>query len=127
MDKTFLVIDGILIPDMESGSLRIYQRDLGEYIRMINGRLVNEDRGYIWVIEADFEDIDTELLQQIDAAMAAKKNHTIAFLPPNGAKELISSEFYLTSTPTPALKSWMEELPNWSGLAYVFEEIEPHG
>lgn len=126
MNKNFLIIDGILIPDMETGSLKIYQRHFDEYLRMIYPRLVCEERGYIWVIEADFEDIDSSLLHQLYGVMAANKSHMITFLPPNGKGETTESEFYLTSTPTPALKSWQEELPEWSGLSYVFEEIEPH-
>lgn len=125
-EKNFLIIDGILIPDMESNSLKIYQKDLDQYIRMISGRLVCEGRGYYWAIEADFSDIDAGLLNRLDNALAAKKEHQITFLPPTGKAETITSAFYLTGKPVPSLKSWMEELPEWSGVSYTFEEVRPN-
>ncbi len=126
MDKNFLIIDGVLIPDMESGSLKVYQKDLDVYARMISGRLVCEKRGYYWVIEADFADIDTGLMEQLTAALYENKEHMITFLPSTGATGTITGEFYLTSSPEPALKSWMDELPEWEGLSYRFEEVKPH-
>lgn len=126
MNNIFLIIDDILIPDMERGNLKIYRVPLDVTARMISGRLTMEKRGYYWRIEANFSDIDTELLQQIDAALLANDTHTITFLPPTGGAEVLTEEFYLTSSPKPGLKSWMEELPEWSGFAYVFEEVRPH-
>lgn len=126
MNKTFLIIDNILIPDMERNSLKISRVPLDVTIRMISGRLVMEKRGYYWRIEASFSDLDTELLQQIDAALLASDTHTITFLPPTGGKDVQTEQFYLTSGPKPGLKSWMEELPEWSGFSYVFEGIQPH-
>lgn len=125
-DKTFLIIDGILIPDMESESLKIYRKDLDVYLRMINGRLVDEKRGYYWVIEADFSDISNDLLKQLDAVLFANASHMITFLPSTGTTETVTTEFYLTSSPVPTLKSWLDELPEWSNFAYTFEEIRPH-
>lgn len=125
-EKKFLIIDGVLIPDMESESLRIYRKDLDVYIRMVSGRLVCEKRGYYWVIEADFSDISNDLLKQLDSNLAAKKSHMITFLPSTGETGTITSEFYLTSSPSPALKSWMDELPEWSNFSYRFEEVQPH-
>ncbi len=125
-EKNFLIIDGILIEDMESGSLKIYRKDIDVYIRMISGRLVREKRGYYWVIEADFSDIDTNLLQRLDNVLFANESHMITFLPSTGGKDTFTTEFYLTSSPTPALKSWKDELPEWSNFSYVFEEIKPH-
>lgn len=126
MNNTFLIIDNILIPDMERGSLKIYRVPLDVTLRMISGRLTMEKRGYYWCIEANFSDIDTELLQQVDAALLARDTHTITFLPSTGGTETMTEEFYLTSSPKPGLKSWMEELPEWSGFSYVFEEVRPH-
>ena len=126
MNKNFLIIDNILVPDMEQGSLKIYRVSLDKTLRMISGRLTMEKRGYYWSIEANFSDIDTQLLEQIDAALLAKDTHTISFLPSDGGAEIMTQEFYLTSSPKPGLKSWMEELPKWSGFSYVFEEVWPH-
>lgn len=125
-ENNFLVIDNILIPDIEQKNFKVYEKDLDVMIRMINGRLVIEERGSIWVVEATFEDIDPELLKELYAAMKATKIHTIAFLPPNGGTEMTASRFCLTQQPQPALKSWYGELPEWSDMSYVFEEEEPH-
>lgn len=126
MEKNFLIVDGVLVEDMESGSLKIYRKDLDVYIRMISGRQVCEKRGWYWVIEADFSDIDTELMERLDAVLMASTNHIITFLPSNGSAATVTGTFHLTSRPAPALKSWQEELPEWSGLSYVFEEVRPH-
>lgn len=125
-EKNFLIIDGILVPDMERDSIKVYRVPLDVTIRMISGRLTMEKRGYYWVIEANFADIDTELLRQIESALLATDTHMITFLPSNGGTETLTQEFYLTSAPKPGLKSWMEELPEWSDLTYVFEEVRPH-
>lgn len=126
MDKNFLIIDGVLIPDMEAGSLKVYREDTDVYMRMISGRLVCEKRGYYWKIAADFSDIDTGLLEQLDGVLFSQKSHMITFLPSTGAKETITSEFYMTESPEPNLKSWQEELPEWADLSYTFEEVRPH-
>lgn len=125
-DKNFLIIDGVLVKDMESGSLRVYESDGDVFIRMVSKRLVCEESWKWWVIEADFSDIDTELLEQLFEVLASKKDHLITFLPSNGKAEIITSEFYLTSRPAPALKSWQDELPEWENVSYVFEEVRPH-
>lgn len=125
-DKNFLIIDGILVPDMESKSLKVYRVPLDVTIRMISGRLTMEKRGFYWAIDANFADINTELLKQIDAVLMASDTHMITFLPSDGGTKTLTREFYLTSAPKPGLKSWMEELPDWSDLAYVFEEIWPN-
>lgn len=126
MDKNFLIIDGVLIPDMESESLKIYRKDLDVYVRMVNGRLVCEKRGYYWVVEADFSDISNELLKQLDAVLFVNKSHMITFLPSTGLTDTVTAEFYMTTGPEPNLKSWMEEVPEWSNFAYKFEEVRPH-
>lgn len=125
-DKNFLIIDGILVPDMEANSLKIYRKDIDVYVRMVNGRLVCEKRGYYWVIEADFSDIDTELLGQLDTVLFSKESHMITFLPSTGSTDTVTAEFYMTTSPEPTLKSWRDELPEWSGLSYIFEEVRPH-
>lgn len=125
-EKNFLIINNILIPDMESDSLIIYENPLDQYIRMISGRLVEEERGKIWVIQATFEDIDPDLFRELTASLRGNVEHVIAFLPPDGGKDIISSRFYLTQQPNPKLRSWLNEYPDWGGLSYTFEEIEPH-
>lgn len=124
--KDFLVINNILIPDMEKDSLTIYEQPLDQSLRMISGRMVIEERGRIWVIKANFEDIDTQLLQELTASLKSNWIHNIAFLPPDGGKNVISSRFVLTQQPTPALRSWQDEYPAWASLSYTFEEEEPH-
>lgn len=124
--KDFLIINQILIPDMERDSLTIYENPLDQYLRMVSGRLVAEERGRIWVIKADFDEIDHELLNELTASLCSRWAHDIAFLPPNGGTDIVSSRFYLTQQPNPQLRSWQDEYPMWSTLEYTFEEIEPH-
>lgn len=106
--------------------MTIYEQPLDQYLRMISGRMVVEQRGSIWVIKADFADIDTELLRKLTTALQGRYVHNIAFLPPNGKTDLIVSRFCLTAQPNPALRSWIGDLPEWASLSYTFEEEEPH-
>lgn len=124
--KDFLVINNILIPDMEQDSLTIYEQPLDQTLRMISGRMVIEERGRIWVIKANFEDIDPDLFRRMTASLRSNWIHNIAFLPPDGGKEVIASRFVLTQQPAPALRSWQDEYPAWASLSYTFEEEEPH-
>lgn len=126
MTKDFLIINNILIPDMEKDSLIIYESPLDQNLRMISGRMVIEERGSIWVIQANFEDIDTDLLKQLTASLRSNRVHIIAFLPPDGGTELVTSQFVLTEQPNPALRSWQNDFPEWGGMSYTFEEERPH-
>lgn len=124
--KNFLIIDGVLIPDMEQNSVRIYEKDLNVYLRMIGGKMVIEGRGKVWVIEASFGDMDSGLLSLLNAVMGTTSIHTITFLPPSGGEATITTKFVMTKSPQPSLKSWMDELPEWSGFDYIFEEEQAH-
>lgn len=124
--KDFLIINNILVPDMEQDSLEIYESPLDQYIRMISGRMVVEERGEIWIIRAGFSEIGRDLLQQLTASLKSNLEHTIAFLPPDGGTDTVVSQFYLTQQPNPKLHSWQNNYPEWGGLEYTFEEIRPH-
>lgn len=126
MDKTFLVIDGVWIEDMESNTCKVYEKDMSVYLEMISGRMVSEERGRAWVIELSFSSLNADALASLNAALADRRKHTITFLPPDGGTELRVSEFYLTSRPAPALASWVDDLPEWTDFNFVFEEVKPH-
>lgn len=125
-DKTFLIVNNILIPDMERDSLSIFETPLDQYLRMISGRMVIEERGSIWTIQANFEDIDTALLKELTSSLKSNWVHNITFLPPDGGTELVTSRFVLIQQPNPVLRSWQFDLPEWGTLSYVFEEENPH-
>lgn len=126
MSKTFLTIDGIWLEDIESDGYKVYEKTLDVELRMVSGRMVREERGKVWVIEVSFSAIDPDTLTRLDTVIRSRKTHNIAFLPANGQTEVRTGEFLLTSLPTPALFSWLSDLPEWSGYSLIFEEVKPH-
>lgn len=127
MNKNFLIINNVLIPDLLENAISIYKKDLDQYIRMIGGNLVCEEVGYVWMIEVNRGEIDADNLRTLDAALYKNgKELTIAFLPPDGSTNMIVSQFFMTEGPKPSLKSWVNELPEWSGYTMTFEEVDAH-
>lgn len=126
-ENLFLNIDGVNVDGIEEGDYTAYEQELGTFERMISGRMIEELRAKVWVIEVSYGDIDMDTLSLLTAAMSNTRTHQITFLPPNGSTELVSSQFHLTTLPQPTLSRWLPgTTPMWSGYTLHFEEINGH-
>ena len=126
MDSVFLIIDGVEIEDLEKDGYRAYEKDLSAFLRMAEGNLVCEEQGSYWCIELNTATLPEGMLAQLDQVLRSSKKHVVAFLPPDGGTEIITSEFFLTSGLAPSLTSWGSEFPEWSNFSLKLEEVNPH-
>lgn len=127
MENLFLSIDGVEIEDVEEGGYTAYEQELGVTDRMISGRLVEELRATVWVVEVAYSEIDSETLKRLQDAMKSTRKHLLFFLPPDGSTSLQSGYFHLTAQPSPSLARWnIGNSPTWSGFTLHFEEVTGH-
>lgn len=127
MDNLFLTIDGINIEDVEEGGYTAYEQELGTFQRMISGRMIEELRAKVWVVEISFDEIDSQTMFALQSAIRSRRTHDLTFLPSVGGTELVSSTFQLTVLPQPSLTRWLPGTnPQWSGFTLHFEEVEGH-
>lgn len=128
MDETvFLNIDGVIVDGIEEGDYTAYEQELGTFERMISGRMIEELRGKVWVVEVSYSDIDIDTLSLLTAAMSTTRTHQVTFLPSNGSTDLVTSSFHMTTLPQPTLSRWLPgTTPMWSGYTLHFEEINSH-
>lgn len=127
MDNLFLVIDGVEIDGIEEDDYTAYEEELGVTDRMISGRLVEELRATVWVVEVNYREIDSETLEKLTKAIKATRKHQLFFLPSSGGEELKTGFFHLSTLPQPTLTRWLPGTkPKWSGYTLRFEEIDGH-
>lgn len=123
----FLIIDGVVVDGIEEGGYTAYQQEIGTAERMISGRLVEEIRGKVWVVEVSYSDIDITTMNVLQTVMGATRAHQLQFLPSTGGTELVTSTFHLSTLPQPTLSRWLPSAePMWSGYTLHFEEIRAH-
>lgn len=126
-DNLFLSIDGVEIEDAEEGNYTAYEQELGVSDRMISGRLVEELRATVWVVEVSYSSIDADTMERLQTALKSTRKHQLFFLPSTGGKTLQSGFFHMTTQPQPTLTRWRSgSTPLWSGFTLHFEEINGH-
>lgn len=126
-ENIFLNIDGVIVDGIEEGGYTAYEQELGTFERMISGRMIEELRAKVWIVEVSYGDIDIDTLSELTAAMSATRTHQVTFLPSNGSTSLVTSKFHLTTLPQPTLSRWLPgTTPMWSGYTLHFEEINGH-
>lgn len=128
MDETvFLNIDGVIVDGIEEGDYTAYEQELGTFERMISGRMTEELRAKVWVVEVSYANIDVDTMSLLTAAMSTTRTHQVTFLSSKGSTELVTSSFHLTTLPQPTLSRWLPgTTPMWSGYTLHFEEINGH-
>lgn len=126
-ENVFLNIDGVIVDGIEEGSYTAYEQELGTFERMISGRMIEELRAKVWIVEVSYGDIDCETMQILQSALSANRTHKLTFLPSTGGSKLVSGTFHLTTLPQPTLSRWLPgTTPMWSGFTLHFEEVSGH-
>lgn len=127
MSNLFLSIDGINIDGIEEGDYTAYEEELGVSDRMISGRLVEELRATVWVVQVNYSSIDADTMLALQTKLHSTRRHFIVFLPSTGGTSLVNGYFHLTAQPAPTLSRWYDgTTPEWAGFTLKFEEIDGH-
>lgn len=98
MAVTQLVINETPYP--ESDDYKVYPEELGEQLTMISGRLVEEVRGTVDIIEYSYKYFDKDLMRKCLSDLRSKQVLEVTYLVPE-SDEMKQGRFICTSKPTP--------------------------
>lgn len=122
---TQLVIDNLTLPYVKGGGYRCREEVLSKQLEMISGRMVEEVRGLVWVIEYTAPTLDNTTMAELMKLLRHSKIFPVTFLPDNSTG-LMTSTFLCTQRSTPSFI--MEHLgePVWNNVSFTLREVEPH-
>ena len=120
-----LIIDGITLPEVSQNRYSSAPKKLGQNVEMISGRLVQEVRGYVQVIRAQYSYIDKDLWTSLSQVLRSKESFPVVYLPDDGA-EMKTGTFVVTSLTDPTFSFSAGGVPYWTGLAFTLREVKPH-
>lgn len=118
-----LIIDGIELPEAKNDKYKCYEKELGESIRMISGRMVTEVRANVRVIEYAYDYMGNDLMRRVLAALRARKDLAVRFLDPSG-DTLQQSSFRCTKQPAPQFAFAKNGTGLWHNISFTLEEVE---
>lgn len=122
---TQLTINGTPMPYVKLGGYACRTEVLSETVTMISGRMVEEIRGEVYVIDYNADSMRMETYQALVDALRAGGAITVQFLPDDGT-ELMTSTFICTSRPAPTFQMAHLGEPIWNGVAFSLREVAPH-
>jgi hypothetical protein len=129
---TQLILDGIVLPESVRGGYNAAKEELSVERVMINGRMVKELRGSVWVLRYQYGYFDTETKNRLISACERGKKTPIrcGFLTPDSAGELRYSNFFVTAFQYPKFMwsksvSGKEPVPLWGDFSVQLREVKP--
>lgn len=120
-----LIIDGITLPEISKNRYSSAPKKLGQSIEMISGRLIQEVRGYVQVIQAQYSYIDKDLWVNLAPVLRSKKSFPVVYLPDDAA-EMKTGTFVVTSLTDPTFSFSADGVAYWTGLGFTLREVKPH-
>lgn len=120
-----LIVNGITLPNVKGGRYTCYEDVLSESVEMISGRMVEEVRGVVYVVEYRNDSMENSMYQNLIATLRSGKSFTVTAIPDN-QDETITSTFVCTERPKPTFG--MEHLgePVWNNISFTLREVYPH-
>jgi len=120
-----LIVNGITLPNVKGGRYTCYEDVLSESVEMISGRMVEEVRGIVYVVEYRIDSMENSLYQNLIATLRSGKSFPVQVLPDNRS-DVITSTFICTERPKPTFG--MEHLgkPVWNNISFTLREVYPH-
>ena len=98
---TQLILNGgIALPETSKDKYRCYPSILNQQVEMISGRLVEEVRGTVQMIEYSYDYMGNELMRAVLEVLRSGNSFPAAYLPDSG-DQLVSSVFLCTSLTQP--------------------------
>lgn len=122
-----LIIDDIIYPEAcgSEGSYRCYEEPLSFSEEMISGRIIEEVRGIVDIIEYSYKYLDDDTLKLCLQSLKRKRKSSVAYLR-NGETELITSEFICTSFTNPIYLGYIDGKVYWTNIGFTLREVKPH-
>lgn len=120
-----LIIDGNYMPEIDKNRFSCAPKLLTEQLQMISGRVVQEVRGTVQTISAQYNYIDTTLLRSVMAVLRSGKPFPVTYLP-DDSDTMAVGEFLVESMTNPTFSFSAGGVPYWTGLAFTLREVSPH-
>lgn len=118
-----LTINGVDYPKTSRDKYRCYWKDLGESLRMANGRMVFERRGQVQVIEYTYDYFDDAMRMACLAELRSGNVLQVNYLSPEG--DTLSGQFRCTRFPQPTFAFCRGDKPYWHNYEFTLEGVEP--
>lgn len=119
---TQLIVGGVELPEAKNGKYKCYEKELGESLRMISGRMVTEVRQAVKVIEYSYDFMGNDLMRALLAALRSRSDLTARFLDP-ASDAMRESVFRCTKQPAPQFAFAKNGAGLWHDVAFTLEEV----
>lgn len=123
---TQLIINNtIYLPETSRNNYRCYPQLLTQQIEMISGRVVQEVRGTVQIIEYSYDYMGNDLMRQLNTVLRSGQSFPVAYLPDSG-DSLVVSTFLTVDFPVPEYAFSRGGSPFWHNVAFQLREVSPH-
>ena len=123
---TQLIINNtIYLPETSRGNYKCYPQLLTQQIEMISGRVVQEVRGTVQIIEYSYDYMGNDLMRQLNTVLRSGQSFPVAYLPDSG-DSLVVSTFLTVDFPVPEYAFSRGGSPFWHNVAFQLREVSPH-
>lgn len=112
------------MPQTSNDKYKSYPAKLTEQVEMVSGRLVTEIRGTVQTIEYAYDYMPDAQYKALLAALRANPPITVTYLPDDG-EDMKTSDFIVTSYPTPTFAFAKGDKPYWHGISFALREVKP--
>ena len=121
-----LILNGsIVLPEVGRDRYKCYPADLSRQIEMISGRMVEEVRGQVQMIEYAYDYMGNDLMRRVLAVLRSRTSFPVAYLPDDG-DSLVNGIFLCTSLTQPTMAFSIRDVPYWHNFAFTLREVKPH-
>lgn len=123
---TQLILNGqVTLPQTSWDKYRCYPSILNQQVEMISGRMVEEVRGIVQMIEYSYDYMGNDLMRSVLGILRSGTSFPVAYLPDEG-DELVSGIFLCTSITQPTFAFSRGGVPYWHNFAFTLREVRPH-
>ena len=123
---TQLIINNSLyLPQTSWNKYRCYPEQLGTQVDMISGRRVLEVRGWVQIIEYEYDYMGNDLMRQLNTVLRSGKSFPVTYLP-DESDEMAVGMFLTDEFPTPKFAFSRNGVGLWHNVSFKLREVSPH-
>lgn len=117
--------NSVYLPETSRDKYKCYPSLLGTQVDMISGRRVLEVRGWVQIIEYEYDYMGDSLMRQVLAVLRSGQSFPVAYLPDN-SDTLAVSTFLTQDFPQPTFAFSKAGVPYWHNVSFTLREVKPH-
>lgn len=122
---TQLIINGLYLPQTSNDNYSCYPTALGTQIEMISGRIIEEVRGTVQVINYSYDCMSDATYKELLRHLRSKEAMTVVYLP-DDSSAMASSKFLCTAKPMPTFAFDVDGRAVWHNVSFTLREVSPH-